>query len=104
MAPRFRRLHRSILFALPLYGFMSLLAWRLQSNGAPLPAWMEGIYAALFMAPVFVLCKPWYPLLSRWGLMQGEWIRFPSSLGVVLVFGVYTAVLVVLGRWLDHRS
>lgn len=82
---------------------MSLLAWTLESSGA-LPKWVEAIYVALFIVPVLILCKPWYPLLSQWGLMQGEWIRLPSPLGVILVFGIYTLAAVIVGLLLNRLT
>jgi len=105
---KFSRLPWVIALSLPIYCIASLSTWALESHGV-IPKWAEAIYAALFVVPTLVLSKPWYPLLSQCGLMQGEWVRFPSPLGVILVFGFYTLVAVVAGMlfsWLSgwgHR-
>lgn len=71
-------------------------------------ALVEDVYLVLFLAPQLILCRPWAPVLSRLGLMAGEWWRMPSPVGMLVVNSVYVAVLVGLGfacqQWLRHEQ
>lgn len=104
MRPFARRLPWILAAVLAAYSLVCLLllgvfnAWDIA-----LPQWAESVYLAVFIAPVLILCWPWYPLLSRWGMMEGEWFRLPSLTGIALVIGTYILVLLAAG-WLMNRK
>lgn len=99
-----RRLPWILAAVLAGYSLTSLLLLgMLNAWDAALPPWLENVCLILFVAPILILCRPWYPLLSRWGLMEGEWIRLPSLAGVALVIGTCVAALLLTG-WLMNRG
>jgi hypothetical protein len=55
------------------------------------------IIIQLIIAPMFFIFRPFYPLLNRLGLMEGEWWRLPSLGGMVLSCVVYAAFLYIVG-------
>lgn len=103
MSPLFRRLPWILAAALAGYSLINLLligifnAWNIT-----LPPWAEMVYLGVFVAPVLVLARPWYPLLSRWGMMEGEWVRLPSLTGIALAIGTYVVVLLLAGWFLKR--
>lgn len=63
----------------------------------------EKLYLSLFLAPQLILTRPWAPVLSRLGLMEGEWWRAPSPVGMFLVNTACAIVLLGLGFALQQR-
>jgi hypothetical protein len=74
-----------------------MLSLLVNRSGLRTGALIETLYTFFFLAPQLILCRPWLPVLSRLGLMAGEWWRMPSPLGMLLVNIMYVSVLVALG-------
>ncbi len=82
-----------VLYALLAYGAMHLI------NYNP-PRGVESLLVA-FAMPLNLLTLPWISPLSTLGLTEGEWIRFPTHLGMLIVITFYALVLYLLPRLLS---
>lgn len=60
------------------------------------PASVE-ILLSIFIAPLFYIFRPLYPLLKPLGLLEGEWWTLPSAAGMALCTAVYAVLLYAAG-------
>jgi ABC-type Fe3+ transport system permease subunit len=74
-----------------------LLALLIKRSKVRVGTLVENLYVVFFVAPHLILCRPWATVLSRHGLMEGEWWRAPSPVGMLLVNAMYFIMLVGLG-------
>jgi hypothetical protein len=91
----FKQLWRLELLAavLPFYVVTALIAsWCLNHE---IGSSLEPLLSIL-VAPLLVIFIPLYPLLRILGLMEGEWIRGPSFMGIAVGTLVYTIAIFAL--------
>jgi hypothetical protein len=65
---------------------------------------LTNIYMVVFLAPELIWSRPWFGVLGRLGLMEGEWWRMPSFAGLALVNFIYVLSLAGLGFGLRRRG
>jgi len=77
-----------IVYSLSAYGLLHCLNF-------DLPRWLESTIV-IIASPLQCLFLPWINLLSDWGLTQGQWVRTPDFLGVIMVVFIYSLLIAVL--------
>ena len=88
--------------AFPLvYGILTVITARTLNSGGVPPA-LEGVLA-IIVAPSLIIFEPLYPIMRPLGLMEGEWLRAPSFLGIIVGSFVYSILLWVLFRLIKPR-
>ena len=74
------------------------LLWLLNFN---LPSAVEKIISILIL-PFFYIFYPFYPVLKKFGMLEGEFWRGPSLLGYIFVVVVYAIIFYCLGLWIRN--
>ena len=97
------RIAYSVAAILVAYAVVGVLADRIVRSGTDLPDWLQELYFGLLAAPLLILCRPWFPLLAKLGLMQGRLAGVPSPAGMLLVIGLYAVVVAAAGSLLNRR-
>ena len=67
-----------------------------------LPLLLERTLAGI-VAPLLIIYYPIYPLLRPLGMIEGEWLAGPTTLGVIFGALLYGAILWGLGFLLFRR-
>jgi hypothetical protein len=100
---RYAKISWTIAAILVTYAAVGLLVGKFVKSGAQLPDWLQELYFRLLAAPLLILCRPWFPLLAKLGMMQGRFAGVPSPAGTLLVIGVYAALLTAAGFLVNQR-